>query len=264
MSSPPQSKEIYNRQLWLKYLYSPVEILKYIFEKLGIFISKLADSSIPLLNIINQNPLMHYIAFAIALVVALAIIFGSVKKGKNKKEQKNPTLDMINPFNYIKIPNIIPRYRMNLFSYSVSPYGKKEHVSETDRPRLNGGRCDNLKNLDIGKDLCLKTTMPEPIVWTIDIDKMPDFRDNLSTQTKTTIDGNGQFYRVTIPWKIYNEDGIHYYPSCADAVFEDGTSASYLFTDRFNSCERKTVNRKTAFAEKKRQANGRLDEYLSS
>ena len=248
-------KSIYNSQYWRSILVAPIQLGKFLLEFL-----------LKALSLLNDNPLMHYIAFAIAVIAVIAIVFGvAFNKNSNSNYVQAPTfLSKYNLMNYV---NFAPSYKMKLFTYDVSPYGKKTDISETDRPLIEGGRCDNLNNVDLGdKDLCLKTKVPEPIIWTIDVDKMPDFRDNLSTETKRLLDGGGKHYTIVIPWKIYEDDGMHYYPSCTDAYFqEDSTvSAAYLFTkDVFNSCERATVKRNSDFTEKKRLVNGpSIDTYL--
>ena len=247
--------KMYNSNNWKNFLSAPINFGNWLITKL-----------LDLLALLNNNPLMHYIAFAIAVIVVIAIVFGvAFNKNSNSNYVQAPTfLSKYNPMKYV---NFAPSYKMKLFTYDVSPYGKKTDISETDRPLITGGRCDNLNTVDLGdRNICLKTKVPEPIIWTIDVDKMPDFRDNLSTETKRLLDGGGKHYTIVIPWKIYESDGLHYYPSCTEAYFqEDSTvSAAYLFTkDVFNSCERVTVKRKNDFTEKKRLVNGpSIDTYL--
>jgi hypothetical protein len=227
----------------------------------------LVENLLKAISILNTNPLMHYIAFAIAILVVIAVVFGVAFNKNNSKSNYVQAPTFLSKYNLMNYVNFTPSYKMKLFTYDVSPYGKTTDISETDRPLITGGRCDNLNTVVLGDtNVCLKTTIPEPIIWTIDVDKMPDFRDNLSTETKRLLDGGGKHYTIVIPWKIYEDDGVHYYPSCTDAYFqEDSTvSAAYLFTrDVFNSCERATVTRKMDFTEKKRLVNGQsIDTYL--
>jgi hypothetical protein len=91
-------------------------------------------------------------------------------------------------------------------------------------------------------DVCLNTTIPEPIVWTLDVEKMPELNE-LSYDTKNLVADAGK-YTVTIPWAVYKDNGLDYYPDCRKATFGNGESASYLFTDNGRkSCEKKIVQR---------------------
>jgi hypothetical protein len=132
---------------------------------------------------------------------------------------------------------------MKLFSYNFAPYGNTPPSTISDRPTIKG-RCDNLRNYQItSKGVCVNTTTPEPIVWTLDVEKMPELNE-LSIATKKIVDEDTGRYTVTIPWATYKSDGLHYYPDCKKATFGNGKSASYLFTDNgTRSCERKTVIR---------------------
>jgi hypothetical protein len=256
-SSAEMAAKIYNRDHWKNILSAPIRLGKFLVENL-----------LKAISILNTNPLMHYIAFAIALIVVIAVVFGVAFNKNNSKSNYVQAPTFLSKYNLMNYVNFAPpSYKLKLFTYDVSPYGKKTDISETDRPLITGGRCDNLNTVDLGdKNVCLKTKIPEPIIWTIDVDKMPDFRDNLSTETKRLLDGGGKHYTIVIPWKIYEDDGVHYYPSCTDAYFqEDSTvSAAYLFTkDVFNSCERATVKRKMDYTEKKRLVDGlSIDTYI--
>jgi len=230
-------------------------VLRHIYNSIGNIIlgmfSVLKDLGNGLFNVSNHHIIKEFfkntipiMCVVIVIGMVIGIIFGTSKKKKNKSSPQMPTI--FNPLSYIGNMLPMPTYKMKLFSYNFAPYGNTVDTSISERPIIKRGRCDNLKNYELtSKNICLNTSNPEPIVWTLDIEKMPELTE-ISVATKNIVDGgaDAQKYTVTIPWAKYKNDGVYYYPDCKKATFGNGDSAAYLFTDNgTRSCEKKTVNR---------------------
>ena len=210
-----------------------------------------------------KDNVMPPVIFLLCVFGILMAIFHpglSSQKNSSKNVTAPKKKNFFNPLSFIPIPT----YKMKLFSYNFAPYGNTPNTTISDRPTIKG-RCDNLRNYELSsKGVCLNTTTPEPIVWTLDVDKMPELNE-LSQFTKDTL-YLGK-YTVTIPWAAYKSDGLHYYPDCRSATFGNGESASHLFTDNgTRSCEKKSVERTVSDARTRLKftiSNGRaLDSYL--
>ena len=163
-----------------------------------------------------------------------------------------------NIFNYVAkiFLYITPSYKFRIFTKSITPYTGVDPT--TVRPTIIG-RCDNLIMREIssktGAGLCVNTMQPDPIKWIISPESMPELQD-LDPIIRSKIEGvDGEKSIVNIPWKVYGQDGMNYYPDCSKAIFSDGKSASYLFQDNgINSCNRKVLSRKT-YTSKNRPIN---------
>lgn len=205
------------------------------------------------------------VVFALAVFLLLMLIFNSdalfpEKKSKNVKKPKKGL------FSFIRLP----KYKIKLFSCNFGGNGGTPKNSIIARPKIKG-RCDNFRNYEItSKGVCFNTSVPAPILWTLDVEKMPEL-GQLSEATKRKVDGGEEAgkYTVTIPWAEYKSDGLHYYPDCRKAVFGNGSSASYLFTDNDKrSCNKKSVRRaiNTSRIRPKYMSSkyNALDSYMSS
>lgn len=186
------------------------------------------------------------------LGIIIAVIFGNINLSKSDKSgnvNKPTRFNYLNPFSLLS--PFMPTYKMKIFGDNFDLYGKKADTSISDRPIMTIGRCDNLKNYQItSKKSCMATSTPEPIIWTLDVNKMPELEElELSIDDKDRLFTNKSI--VSIPWEIYNNDGMNYYPNCSKAMFikTDGTigdSAAHLFKDNgIRSCEKKTIARTT-------------------
>lgn len=197
----------------------------------------------------NERNFMPFIAFVICIGIVIAVFFG-LMNSKKKKKSRSVTAPSTSIFNMGTFDmsdlyrTLTPRINMATVFGGQTAARSTVDRTLTDRKKING-RCDNLHNYTISNTgLCNHTSTPEPIVWTLDIEKMPELNE-LSERVKTDfVDGAAQKYIVTIPWGTYENDGLHYYPDCRRATFESGESASYLFTDNGkNSCEKRIVRR---------------------
>lgn len=230
---------------------------------LEIFV-KIGTPVIPIFNTIIKalaDNVLPFVVFVIGVALLLSFFLPN-KKNKNKKNvPAPPSVNFFNPLSVIGSFNPlsaigdlipIPTYKMKLLSYNFAPYSSTvTDRSISDRPKIIGGRCDNLKKHE-RSGACFNTTTPDPIIWTLDIESMPELNE-VSANIKSKLDSGAEKYIVTIPWAIYKKDGVHYYPDCKKATFGNGDSAAYLFTDKgTKSCEKVSVARQI-HGEKARQ-----------
>lgn len=225
---------------------------------------------------------MPIIAFVVVVGIIIGIIFASKKKNEKKKKKKKVVtpppsgiLGLFPSFATFDIGSFFGSFTPRINTTTLPSFFGGETAtpiidrSLTDRSKITG-RCDNLHNYTTPKsNICSHTSTPEPIVWTLDIEKMPELSE-LSERTKHLVDGgaDAQKYMVTIPWGTYESDGFHYYPDCRKATFGNGESAAYLFTDNGkNSCEKKLVQRTINEARRRptymNPSRTSLDGYLS-
>lgn len=140
------------------------------------------------------------------------------------------------------VPKIDLGYRWRLFAASVSPYPTK--LNTIPRQNMMSGRCDNLRWLqdapDGAKGFCWSAIRPKPIIWELDLSKMPEYFE-LPTPRKQDIDTK---LKVKIPYSSNPEDSF-YVPRCDLATFEgvpdenDPTkemSAAHLLEDTGTTC----------------------------
>ena len=199
------------------------------------------------------------VVFALSVFLFIMWIFNSdalfpEKKSKNVKKPKK------GPFSSFRLPS----YKIKLFSFNFGVNGGAAKNSIISRPTIKG-RCDNFRNYEItSKGICLNTSAPAPILWTLDVKKMPELEE-LSEATKRKVDGGEEAgkYTVTIPWAEYKSDGLHYYPDCRKAVFVNGSSAAYHFTDKdTRTCVRKSVPRAKHTGRVRSTTSKALDSYI--
>ena len=162
------------------------------------------------------------------------------------KQEQSENVTKPKPMNYLNPLSYMPSYKTNLLfkKYNFSLYSTTVDTSMSDRPKMEIGRCDNLNNYEItSKKVCVATSIPDPIVWTMDVENIPELSE-VSLATKEKITNESKKYIVTIPWATYKQEGMHYYPDCSKAKFADGTSAAKLFTENgTRSCEKKVIPR---------------------
>lgn len=220
--------------------------------------------------------------FTIILFIILIIvfIFAAISSGNNSRGQP---IDLGMRY-FKKMFSFSHKTKMMLKSYSQ--FGEKltnllstgafesikkseddfviQNIGETMRERFDEGRCNNLTIIESGP-ICVSTTVPKPIEWIIDPDKLSDY-NNISQEIKNKLIDNGGKYKITIPWKLYESDKTQYYPNCSEAKFCNGESAAYLFTNETpTKCSKKRVKREE-YSEQKRPTvtswNG-LTNYLT-
>jgi hypothetical protein len=195
----------------------------------------------------NKYPLSQYIA----LFVVVLVLFGGITAYLVKSKKKPVSTKKPNAFTRF-IQKLMPGYRSRMFAKSLS----STSVVTLPRDKVVG-RCDNIYWKQTGNaakgGLCSRTTIPDKLVWIMDVENQPEYPSIPSIQ-KDLITNNQKKFTVYIPWKITKSDSMNYYPDCSKATFSDGTDASYLLTDMGTYCKKKEVKR-TAYKDGYRPSN---------
>lgn len=202
----------------------------------------------------GRNPIAHYVALFVVIIILIGGFSFAFTSGSRKG---NLSRLVSNPYNVVTrtFAKLLPGYRSRLMAKSLTPYSGI--IPSTPRQKLVG-RCDNLTMREAsttGGGLCESTIIPKDIRWVLNAENMPEL-EKIHPLLKSRIIGeNGEKYIVYIPWKIYQNDGLNYYPDCSQAKFSDGTSASGLFEDNGTSHCTKKIVRRNSYEPKYRPMN---------
>lgn len=258
---------------------TPVGVLHVIYNKIEKFLGWIIEKIVYILTEVVKLLPKFFETFAnvalgqgtfasyfvpLALIITIFVLFFRNNNTRNKKKRQPDYMKTLKkiflPSHNLKMTfKSLTRFRKQFTS--MLPFDNQQNpkagiksdndtnnninnIGETKREVFTQGRCNNVSMIERGI-ICVSTSVPKPIEWIIDPDKMSDY-NNISQETKQNLIGNGSKYKITIPWKIYTSDGTHYYPNCSEAKFCNGESAAYLFTNETaTQCSKKKIPRDT-------------------
>lgn len=189
------------------------------------------------LGTMGQNlgePFGQWFVFVIFFIILIMFILGgvgiySIVKGTRRSAAYKGTNSSRGGF--------LKRVTDSLSNVS-NPIGKKAY-NATSRLVEKNGRCDNINWVSIEDkqkqiSLCFDMNFkpPEPVRFIIDPTNLFEY-DKLPNALKQKLRTDSNKLSITVPY-MYNEKPSAYVLNFKNAVFEDGTSASYLFDQRFN------------------------------
>lgn len=178
---------------------------------------------------------MPYLVLIIIIILAItgaALLFG---KGKKKSKSNKSRFSF-----------------HNLLPFGASTFLKKfnsgDGIKPVKRYNYHAGRCDNIqwvensspgKTSDGVEGTCNSTTIPDPIIWEINPQKIDGYYNLPSEVRDHFINVYGGY--IIIPYELYD---TFYMPNCDKAMFckdkqgkEITQSASFLLKDAGISCQ---------------------------
>jgi hypothetical protein len=162
----------------------------------------------------GRSPIAHYVAIGLVILLIVGFFTFSLPR-----------------FRWIRLPRI--SYRMRLTGRMFTPF--KGAPTGVQRPQVIGGRCDQTAWREVGagpNGMCARTTVPPPVKWVMDPDKLPEI-SKLPKTLVQRVTNDQRKWQVEIPWVL---KGTFYLPNCKAARFGDGTSAAHLFEDDGTTC----------------------------
>jgi len=171
------------------------------------------------------------------LVIILIISGGVLLFGKGKKNNKTSK-------SRFSFHNLLPLGASNF----LKKFNSGDGIKPSKRYNYHAGRCDNIqwvekstsnKPSDGIEGKCNSTTIPNPIIWEIDPQKIDGYYNLPSEVRDHFINDYGGY--IVIPYELYD---TFYMPNCDKAMFckdkegkETTKSASFLLKDAGISCK---------------------------
>ena len=187
-----------------------------------------------------KTPLMEKLSAYIALGLVIYVAAYGFKNGFGMPRVRIPSVRMPSfhlphaSLPTIKLPGLpqfkLPfhwpqlDYRANLMFRFINPYATAPIGYPRDQ--TSGGRCDGMQWMPNGSGQCVNTTKPSSVEWTLDASRLK--LDDLPPKIVDSLKRNGGNMKIDIPYKM---TGTKYMPSCRDAKFASGDSASHFFED---------------------------------